>query len=232
VDHDRDSRGQPVGDARQGHSHVEDPRIEIPREPRHFEELSKKQPRYWELFYLAGSLLQHKERLEPKWLDHSAGFARGGAAELDSLETIIALADASSRVTEAVAQISREFDPKALQQSTSCSVEQRDPRRVIEVAQHLATAYESMLDTAAELRGLRAPAEMRELVEIGARRLDLPIAEVRTYIDDLAHEVGDMPAQLPLGHDVEVNTTLRLSNSDLAWAAYTAALAQLRDRVT
>jgi hypothetical protein len=93
------------------------------------------------------------------------GIGRVSATKLDAIEAMRFLDDAISLLSATISQELRVF---AQLRAFGGPQEPGDQLRIFSMARHIATGYETMLDWAADLRGLRVPAEMGE--ELGARR--------------------------------------------------------------
>jgi hypothetical protein len=195
----------------------------VPRTQGQIDQLLDERPPYWEFLLFAGALFQYKAVLEPKWIDHDTGIGRVSAVQLDVLEAMRFLSNAMDLLKETISQELRVFDPEAKRRAFGGRLEPGDPLRILSMARHLATGYEAMLDWSSELRGLRVPEGMREMFELTARMADQPIAQVRTFIDELVRDMDELPRRVSTGENVRVSSHLVLSVDELLLPALDAS---------
>jgi hypothetical protein len=194
--------------------------IGVPRDSEHMQRLLAERPPYWEFLLLAGEILGYKAALESKWIDHDNGIGRVSLRELDELEALALLSDRFGFLRKILTQEMRVLDPESKRRAFGGPQESGDRLRILNIARHLATGYEAMLDWAAELRGLRVPEEVHPLLEISARMADQPIGQVRAWFDQLVRDVDELPGRVAKGENVHVNARLTLSVDETVWVAF------------
>jgi hypothetical protein len=67
------------------------------------------------------------------------------------------------------------------------------------------------MDWAAGVRGVRAPPEYRNALELLARHADGPIERYREFVDDFVTMVDKLPAAVAAGKTIRLELTLVLS---------------------
>jgi hypothetical protein len=201
----------------------------VPRDPDQIERLLAERPHCWEFLLLAAMVLRYKVALEPQWIDHDNGIGRVSHAKLDVFAAMHILSDRIGLMGDTLRQEMRVLDPEATRRALGGPQEPGDPQRIERIADHIASGYAAMLDWAAELRGLRAPEEMRPVLEAAARLADQPIAQVRTWIDHLVEAVDALPGRVATGNNAYVDATLTLSIDPTVLAAFQHCVEKLTD---
>ncbi|MGZ4372643.1 MAG: hypothetical protein ACXVRQ_10655, partial [Gaiellaceae bacterium] len=106
------------------------------------------------------------------------------------------------------------FTPESQERTFGKLGESGDPQRIIEFAEGIVDAYSELLDWSARLRASGVPERFRRIFDIASEYADLPLRQVREYIDRVVDELDGLPAALREGRPITLVLTLTLSIDD------------------
>ena len=221
----------------------------VPRTEAERRQVLLMRPHYWEYLYFAGQLLYERDRVETKYQDHDLRYAQAvrevvvhgkDRSRIGQLNSFNETANYISGRFDDIPDLTRKMtslikDEVALARAFGAPGEEGDAERLADLAKLWNSAYEGFLDWAADLRGVRAPSEFRNLLELAARFVDEPIKKYRRFVDEYVTQVDGMydaiPAAIASGKPISIGAELVLSSPEGVIKDYTAELNRLRSQL-
>lgn len=204
--------------------------VGVPRTSDEKSRLRVEQPRGWEYLLFASVLADGKEALEAKWRDHELGYVRPSGRRLTDPEAVELLTTATSEVMEYIKNLERALDPRFQELAFGRPGEPGDPDRIEHLAGRTIIVYEDLLDWAARLRSAQVSERFRRAVQLVASLVDLPLKQVRTFVDRCVAEFDRIPALLaaPDRERININLTLKLDIDPATSHAFQREMDRLR----
>lgn len=204
--------------------------VRVPRDAREEEQLLLVRPRGWEYLYFAARLLAGRSQLERKYLDHETGYASrtGEVVGIDGMSAY--LRRATDDAQDLFSALMRLMEPSVRHRAFGQANAAGDPGRIHHLADRWTAAYEGLLDWSARLRGTSVPGEYRQAVRLLAAMNEEPIAQYRTFVDQIVKNCDEIPAAQAAGRPLEIILTLTLSISDSVAKEYGRELKRIRRR--
>jgi hypothetical protein len=202
-------------------------RPEINRVPRtHSEEalLLRTQPDGWEYPLFAAVLRRKSDELESKWREHEARYRRPSETTLSEPEALDRMSGVFDEAAVIVDNMMLHFTPVSQERTFGKLGESGDPRRITEFAEGIVAAYSELLDWSARLRATGVPERFRGIFDIASEYADLPLRQLREYIDRVVDELDGLPAALREGRPITAVLTLTLSVDDEVGERFTREL--------
>jgi serine/threonine protein kinase len=191
----------------------------------------------WEFLYFAGQLLYERDSAEVKYRDieahYSSPTAEAATAEdVDSyVELITQRFDDAGNLAGRVDSIINMNDKAAMDDAFGAAYQEGDPERLAQLAKRWNSFYEGFLDWAASLRGINAPSELQNLLELAARFADEPLEKYRQFVDNYVAQVDRFPALIAAGEPLSIEGSIILSGPEEATKNYQAELNRLSSRL-
>ncbi|MFB6720035.1 TIR domain-containing protein [Kribbella sp. NPDC056345] len=172
----------------------------VPSSPDALQRLVTQRPPGWEYLLYAGSLIRARDRVEDKCRDHAIGYVRSTGIHLDSYaDANVAIKQAMDRGQHLVQQFMRVLDPQVQEGAFGPPGYPGNPEMIMHIAKRFGDVYEGFIDTAAQLRGTAMPDEYSRLRDIVSRFYDQPIWRMRSFVDEFAWSVHDLPQRIERG---------------------------------
>jgi hypothetical protein len=185
--------------------------VGVPRNPEGKRHLLVNRPPGWEYLLFGGVLAQGKDALEPKWRDHQlryvgvTGLPLAGSQVLDFIDT------ARNESLTFVENINRLFDRQVVELAFGPVGADGDPERIEHLGKRFVALYEDFLDWSARVRGTVASPRYRRLLDLTAAFADMPINQIRDFIDDYVATMDRMAKRLAgPPPDVPIELTFKL----------------------
>lgn len=193
------------------------------------ERLIVEKPEYWPYLYFGSILTMDKVRLEEKWLNHKANYARPSGVGYDQKE-------ARQQLTIIFPQLMKAIDGLAdlINENAQAAFVDGDPVMVRFIANRILSAYEDMLDWASRLRSATYPHDYDKVVSAAAHMVDEPLQNIRDFID-LVHNEGNKIHPYITGpnkdEDLEVHLTLKFGINDTNTDIFNHELRKLQEKL-
>jgi hypothetical protein len=171
------------------------PITQVPLTPEQQRELVTQRPSQWEYRLFVSVLLQGREALEHKWRDHELRYAPSGR-HMDASAAAAYLGVAWRHAGTIVERAVRLLEPRNTERAFGRPGEPGDPEFIEQLGRRLIGAYEALLDWAADLRSINVPEELKDVFELAALSADVPIDDMRRFIDRFHAEVERIPNRL------------------------------------
>lgn len=184
-------------------------------------------PGGWEYLYLASCLLQERSAIESKYHDHEMRFSQPHGDSLDRAAAAQALSAANQDAVRLVANLDLAMDQRVQTSAFGEPGEPGHPERIAHMAKRWNSIYESLMDWAADVRGLRAPSEFRKAVDLLASMVDESVAAYRTFVDSIVAQSDAIPMALRNGEQVMIDLTLAFTIPDELIEALSVELERL-----
>lgn len=197
------------------------------------QKLITQRPSAWEYLLYAGALIQARDRLESKYRDHTIGYVRSTGRYInDFAEASAMISQAMDRGQHLAKQFMRVLDPQVQQQAFGPPGTPGNPDMIMHIAQRFGDVYEGFMDCAAELRGTSMPEEFHRVTEIVSHFYDQPIWRMRSFVDEFAANVSDLPQRADRGDkDIRITMEVGLEIPDDLEKAALKELKRLRRRI-
>jgi len=101
-------------------------------------------------------------------------------------------------------------DTAALERAFGAWNQEGNPERLAHLAKRWNSVYEEFMDWATSVRGVSAPREFRNLLELATRFADEPVEKYRRFVDEYVAEVDALPAAIAAGEPVRLQASLVL----------------------
>ena len=172
--------------------------------------LLAERPAAWEYILWATVMWERKEELEAKWFNHELRVPSPNSHVVNSDNLRQFPSDTVNYFSDFLNRLNRIFSEESQEWALGAAGQPGDPVRIDHYAKQLMALYEELLDWAASLRGTRARPEYRQLVEIAARFADLPLAQIREFVDSFVEQISILPARIAAGEVVNFHLTLKI----------------------
>ncbi len=204
----------------------------VPLTPEERDELLRERPAYWEYLLFASELYLGRAEVEPLWLDHELGVPAGTQRHMDKREGMELLTRTFDSYGRIVGQIDRVLVPEVQTCAFGPPGEPGDPLRLKHLAKAVLDVYQRLMRTAAELRNQGVPSELNDLYEIAARYVDLPLQQIRDFVDTTVRGVNEVIERATGGgtsvESIRLVIELTIPVDQALRAQYEDALARLR----
>jgi hypothetical protein len=204
----------------------------VPRTLDEQRQLLMQRPPAWEFMLYASVLLIRRAALEEKWRDNEIRYARRTGRYMDQQTAIDFLASAASDAGMIAHGLEIVLAPEAQEAAFGALGEPGDPARIEHLATRLISIYEEFLDWAANIRGVGVPTEMQRALELSARLAELPVRQIREFVDHFVALVEKIPEQLQRGESLHLEITVKIEIDDDDLSALTHELDRLREEIT
>ena len=194
----------------------------VPRTPEQLHDLVAARPGGWEYLLFAAVLLQGKNDLELRWYDHRLGLPTAEYHRVDEDEVVGYVGAAFGRLGWTLRPINRVF--AAHVDAFGRPGEPGDAALIQHFAGWIIEVYRRLLDWAGVVRSAGVPDEFELAVELSSQAADLPLEQIRSFIDETVAAVDQLPAQLMAHREehepIELRLTLTLeADNELMGAA-------------
>jgi hypothetical protein len=203
------------------------PTTGVPRTADQQRRLVAEKPIGWEYILFAGFLAQGKEGLEPKWRDHQLRYVRPTGLSLDDSQAMAFISAAMNEAQDYTGNVSRILNPQTTEWAFGAPGMPGDPANIEYLANRLVGVYEGFLDWSAKIRGATAPSSFRTLFDVVSRFVDLPIHQIREFIDYYVSQCELIPEKLASAGDTPVHMEFVL-NLDIDDRTVTEANRELK----
>jgi hypothetical protein len=184
----------------------------VPRTPAEEALLVQTKPSGWEYMLWGAVLLRLRDGLEPAWQEHEQRSRRPATRELSEHEALDQLSpvfdSALSIIDKATATMK---SPDAQEQAFGKPGEPGDPDQIEALAASLIGGYQGLLEWSASLREEGIPTRFRRIYDAASDLADLPLNQIRNYVDHVVAELDQLPAALRDGRPIEIQLLLTLS---------------------
>jgi hypothetical protein len=205
----------------------------VPLTPEARDELVRTRPGFWEYALFASELYLRRAELEPLWLDYELSIPTGPQRRMSKDQAIDFLSGTFDAYGQIVAQIDRVLAPEVQARAFGPPGEPGDPLRIKHLAKAILDVYERLMRTAAELRNQLVPNDCRDVYELAARYVDLPLQQIREFVDTTVggvNEVIERASNASAGSEpIRLVLELAISVDERLQKQYTEALAILRE---
>jgi hypothetical protein len=206
--------------------------IGVPKTAQQRETLLRTQPDFWEYLLFAGDLRAGMDKLDSKWHDHELRIGRGERSQLDAASARDYLKRIFADIAGSFSQLDRVLIRENQHRAFGAPGEPGNADRVQHLAAFIISKYEELLDTAAALRNQSVPREFREIFELAAQHVDLPVTQMREFVDHAVEQIEQLP-DLVANHDPEappivIDLPLTLSVDKEVQAKYAKELADIK----
>lgn len=188
-------------------------------------------PQAWEFLYFAGQLLYERKSIEAKYRDSQIRYAATSievAGESDIIPYIRQRANDAIKLASRLVNLVNNPDAQVRAfGSPGDPGEPGNPEMLAHLAKRWNSAYEEFLDWAARVRGVSAPADFHNLLELLAAYADSPVEQYRQFVDEYVSQVDVIPAALVAGEQVRIELTLTISIPDEITESYMAEIDNL-----
>jgi hypothetical protein len=185
--------------------------VRVPRTGEQVRELLAQRPAAWEYLFFAGVLVQGRDALEPKWRDHQLRYARRAGPALSDDEIPYFTQSAFRELTGLTNNIERILNREATDRAFGPPGVSGDPVQIEHLGKRLLEVYEGLLDWSARIRGTPTSDQFRRLFDLLASYTDEPIAKMRAFIDQYAHEAARLPERLANSDEEPIHITMYLT---------------------
>jgi hypothetical protein len=205
----------------------------ITRVPRTRDEearLLEAQPGGWEYLLWGAVLLRKRNDLEPKWREHEARHRRPSDVELTESEAL----DRVSRVfdgAQGIAQgITGQLTPEAQERAFGRPGEPGNPELIAGSAAGIVAGYDELLEWSAGLRADGVPDRFRAIFDLASEFADLPLRQMREFIDRVVEQFDDIPSALKEDRPIRLELTLTLAVDEDVAARFQRELDETSER--
>lgn len=203
----------------------------VPWSPAKIQELLARRPPGWEYLLFAAVLAQGKDNLDAKWRSHELRYVRPTGPILNEQETLTFLQGAFSDIQAHASNVERVADPRAQEAAFGPPGVPGDATQIEFLGRVLVGIYDDLLDWSARIRGARAPSEFMRACKIAADFADLPLHQIRQFIDHAVGEIERIPAWAatpPPRPPLSINLELVVSVDDAVASAFGQELDRLK----
>ena len=199
----------------------------VPRTVEEQRQLLTERPPAWEFLLYASVLLRRRADIEPKWRDHEIRYAPRTGKYMADKKAVRYLRSAMTTAGAIIGGINRVLDSDAQVAAFGAPGQPGNPERIEHLATRLISVYEELLDWARNLRGISVSERVGDTFELGARLVDMPIQQIRDFVDDYVAEMEKIPELLNRGEKVGKVMTLKLGLDNDTLSALTESLDSL-----
>ena len=150
----------------------------VPRTVAQRERLLQEKPEGWEYLLFAGLLLQGKESLENRYINHQIGLASITPKYLDDAAARNRFPGALRELSAIISRIPTALDARA----QSWALGEPDSERIEHLASQIIKRYEELLDWAETMRSFVVSSKLQRLFDLAGHLADQPIEEIRNFI--------------------------------------------------
>jgi hypothetical protein len=203
----------------------------VPRTEAERQQVLLVRPLGWEFLYFAGQLLYERYSVEAKYRDHEIRYA-SVSGEVVTGEDMVSCIKYISQRHEAGINLATKIeglmnDAAAQERAFGAPGQEGDPERLAHLAKRWNSVYEEFMDWAAGLRGISAPSELQNFLELCARFADEPVEKYRQFVDEYVAQVDAVPTAIAAGEPLRIQASLVLSMPDEVIQNYRAELNRL-----
>jgi hypothetical protein len=211
-----------VTDERPGTAAPEPAPAGVPRTPKQLQALVAARPDGCEFLLFAAVVLQGKNDLELRWRDHQLRLPTADYHRLDEDEVAGYLGAAFGRLSWTISPLERVFAGQ--EDAFGKPGEPGDAALIQHFAGWIIEVYRRLLDWAGTVRSAGVPEEFGLAVELSCQAADLPLEQIRSFIDETVAAVDQLPAKLAAPENerepIELRLTLTLeADNELMGAA-------------
>jgi hypothetical protein len=186
------------------------PRTEVERQ-----QVLLMRPGGWEYLYFVGQLLHERNNVEGKSRDHEIHYAPASREVVERSDIVSFISLRANDAQSLMGKLSDLVNSRvARERAFGPDGQPADPERLAHLAKRWNSVYEEFMDWAARIRGVSAPSEFRNLLELLARYADPPVEQYRGFVDEFVAKVDALPAALAAGETVRLEISLTLSLPD------------------
>jgi hypothetical protein len=203
------------------------PRTEVERQ-----QVLLVRPRAWEFLYFAGQLLHERNGIEAKYRDNEIRYAAASREVVDKSDIfpyISQRANDAIRLAGKLTSLVNNEDART--RAFGPPGQPGDPERLAHLAKRWNSVYEEFLDWAARVRGVSAPSEFHNLLELLAPYADPPVEQYRQFVDEYVSRVDAISAALAAGEVVRIEMTLTISIPDEITKPYMVEIDRLVEKL-
>ncbi|GLY37280.1 hypothetical protein Amsp01_033040 [Amycolatopsis sp. NBRC 101858] len=196
-----------------------------PRTPEAVAVVLSERPPCWEFLLYGGLLHRGIADLEEKYRDHVIEFASHNGQVIAENDGLSWLGNKLTSVSAIVANLERVLSDEAQNAAFGRPGEPGDPGRIIHLANRLTGIYGELLDWAAGIRATGFDDEAIQHLAIAEARLaDLPIQQLRGFVEDYLHEMDGLTAKLHADEKVNLTFSVKIEMDPEKLEAYHSAL--------
>lgn len=193
-----------------GHAEPQAGPIGVPRTPDQQRHLLAQRPGGWEYLLFAGVLAQGKAALEPKWRDHQIRYVRRRGPKLDESQATAFIQGAFKEMMAASSNAVRLLDPRVTESAFGPLGVPGDPVQIEHLGQRLVAVYEEFLDWPVRVRSVAIPNGLEHAFELAASFADMPIAQIRDFMDEIITATERLPEELAREDDTPITLSFSL----------------------
>jgi hypothetical protein len=201
--------------------------VGVPRGALKAKRILAERPPAWEYLYFAAVLESELELRNPKFQDQQLHYAAQSGVRVTDREVQPFVKQALDDVGALTTKLARVMDPALQERAIGLPGEPGDASRIQHLASRWNAVYEELLDWAAAVRGVSAPAAYRRLFEIVASVVDQPLQEYRDFVFAYVEEMDRLPDRLATGDPIVIDLKLTLTMDDEVLQNYKEELARL-----
>ncbi|MEV7042922.1 TIR domain-containing protein [Amycolatopsis sp. NPDC051061] len=196
-----------------------------PRTPEAVALVLSERPPGWEFLLYGGLLHRGIADLEDNYLDHVIEFAAHNGKVIAGEDGLSWLGNKLTSVSTIVANLDRVLSDDAQTAAFGKPGEAGDPERIIHLANRLTGIYEELLDWAAGIRatGFEDDA-IRHIAVVEARLADMPIQQLRRFVEDFLQQMDGLTARLLAGENVDLTFSVKIEMDPIRPADHHRAL--------
>lgn len=196
-----------------------------PRTPEAVALVLSERPPGWEFLLYGGVLHRGIADLEDKYRDHVIEFAPHNGEVVLEDDGLSWLASKLISVSRIVDNLDRVLSDDAQVAAFGRPGEPGDPERIIHLANRLTGIYGELLDWAAGIRATGFDDDaVQHVANAEARLADLPIQQLREFVERYLQHMDGLTARLLAGEDVHLTFTVKIDMDPEAHEIYHSAL--------
>ncbi|SEF37853.1 TIR domain-containing protein [Amycolatopsis pretoriensis] len=199
-----------------------------PRSPEAVAVVLSERPPGWEFLLYGGLLHQGIVDLEDKYRDHVIEYAPHSGQVISESDGLPWLESRLTSVSTIVASLERVLSDAAQTAAFGRPGEPGDPgdpERIIHLAKRMTGIYGEVLGWAAAIRatGFEDDA-IRHIADLEARLADLPIEQIRKFVEDFMQQMDGLTPRLLAGEDVDLTFSVTIEMDPAKLGDYQRAL--------
>lgn len=169
-------------------------------------QLVEDQPPNWEYLLWSATLEEGKAGLEGKWQRHVDKTLVEPGMVLNRRTIRSFPSELIATLQDLIKEVNALFSSATQEQALGAPGEPGSSARIIAMGEELLTIYSKMMDWSARVRGAEVEEKYSALAQIGASVTDVPIENIRGFIEQLAESMR----QVEQGETDGVHITLKL----------------------
>lgn len=189
---------------------IDVPSLGAPRDREQVMRLLAVRPGAWEYMLWAGLIHQGVKAIESKWRDHQLRLRRPDGERVSTQDVFDLLGTASDRILITMDNLMSVLSPEPQETAFGAPGEPGDPEAIEHIAHRFVTSYEAILDWATDVRSMLVTEELRQLRDIIARMADLPISQIRAFVERIVTETEAAALHVASGSEDQLHITLEL----------------------